>query len=344
MKKFLLPLILVVVFLGLTRFAFSDDLPTLTAALDSNTPLSQSLPTNAQYFEVARIKLTASVGDVYINGFYMATDVSGGLSNFANLFVYDDYDDTLVGTYPNQSEFPNLIRLSNYVRIGNGQFKTYIIKASLSSTAAGVVRVGFSGFSFTTQALPTLVEIPIYGNPMTLPGATPTPTPSATLTPSVTPTPAPSSSPTPVSLGFTNLTNLGLKEGNIIGSIDPSDPDIYIVNDYGYRRLFLNPVIFGFYGHLKFSDVKKIPISSSGKLVTSGLFRNCETNDPKVYGVEVTGEDTGRLHWVNTTGAQAVADDPEFFKKVFCINTNEFNWYLKGTDYNSVTQIPIYTR
>lgn len=78
--------------------------------------------------------------------------------------------------------------------------------------------------------------------------------------------------------------------------------------------------------------------------VTSGLFRNCETNDQKVYGVETTGEDTGMLHWVNTTGAQAVKDDPAFFKKVFCINTNEFNWYKKGADYTSVSQVPDYTR
>ncbi|PIR41799.1 MAG: hypothetical protein COV30_01230, partial [Candidatus Yanofskybacteria bacterium CG10_big_fil_rev_8_21_14_0_10_37_15] len=57
-----------------------------------------------------------------------------------------------------------------------------------------------------------------------------------------------------------------------------------------------------------------------------------------------TGEDVGMLHWVNTTGEQAVADDPEFFKKVFCINTNEFNWYPKGINYTSVNQIPDYAR
>ena len=78
--------------------------------------------------------------------------------------------------------------------------------------------------------------------------------------------------------------------------------------------------------------------------VTSGLFRNCETNDKKVYGVETTGEDTGKLHWVNTTGEQAVADDADFFKKVFCINTKEFNWYPQGTAYTSVNQIPDYSR
>ena len=79
-------------------------------------------------------------------------------------------------------------------------------------------------------------------------------------------------------------------------------------------------------------------------MVASGLYRNCETNDQKVYGVQVTGEDTGILHWVNTSGAQAVADDADFFKKVFCINTKEFNWYSKGSNYTSVSQVPNYSR
>jgi hypothetical protein len=87
--------------------------------------------------------------------------------------------------------------------------------------------------------------------------------------------------------------------------------------------------------------------------VVSGLFRNCDPSnssgqdqiDPsKVYALEVTAEDTGTLHWINTTGEQAVADDPNFFKKVFCINSNEFNWYSKGSDYTSVTQVPEYSR
>jgi hypothetical protein len=131
----------------------------------------------------------------------------------------------------------------------------------------------------------------------------------------------------------------------MVSAAGSSDSDIYIANSYGYKRLFLNPVIFGFYGHLGgFANVKTISSLTRDVLVTSGLFRNCETNDPKVYGVETTGEDTGILHWVNTTGQQAIADDPEFFKKVFCINSAEFNWYPKGNDYTSVNQVPLYRR
>ncbi len=139
-------------------------------------------------------------------------------------------------------------------------------------------------------------------------------------------------------------SDYGLTEGNTISAAGSSDPDVYIVNSWGYKRLFLNPVIFGFYGHLGgFAKVKTVSPATRDAFVTSGLFQL--VGNPKVYGVETTGEDTGVLHWVNTTGAQAVADDPNFFKKVFVINQNEFNWYTKSsTDYTSVSQVPNYSR
>src|SRR3989338_8628562 len=136
-----------------------------------------------------------------------------------------------------------------------------------------------------------------------------------------------------------------LKEGDTVSATGSDDPDVYIVNDAGYKRLFLNPVIFGFYGHLGgFANVKSVSPATRDAFMTSVLFRNCESGDEKVYGVETSGEDTGILHWVNTTGAQAVADDPNFFQKVFCINNNEFNWYAKGAAYTSVNQVHVYTR
>ena len=138
-------------------------------------------------------------------------------------------------------------------------------------------------------------------------------------------------------------SDYGLTEGNTISAAGSDDPDIYIVNDWGYKRLFLNPVIFGFYGHLGgFPAVKSVSPVTRDAFGTSGLFQL--VGDPKVYGVESTGEDTAMLHWVNTSGAQAVADDPNFFKKVFVINQNEFNWYAKGSDYTSVSQVPSYFR
>lgn len=138
--------------------------------------------------------------------------------------------------------------------------------------------------------------------------------------------------------------DFGLIEGDLVSASGSSDPDIYIVNQYGYKRLFLNPTIFNFYGHLKWSNVRSISSSTRDAFVTSGLFRNCEQNDPKVYGVEITAEDGGTLHWVNVSGETAVAQDPEFFRKVFCINSSEFNWYGKSAEYSSVSQVPQYDR
>lgn len=138
-------------------------------------------------------------------------------------------------------------------------------------------------------------------------------------------------------------SDYGLKEGDTVSAAGSDDPDVYIVNEQGYKRLFLNPVIFNMYGHLGgFANVKTISAATRDAFPTSGLFRL--NGDEKVYGVETTGEDTGIFHWVNTTGAQAVADDPNFFKKVFVINQNEFNWYAKGTNYTSVSQVPSYAR
>ena len=46
-------------------------------------------------------------------------------------------------------------------------------------------------------------------------------------------------------------------DGDLV-TVSPN-PDIYIVNEMGYNRLFLNPVIFGFYGHLGgFAKVKTV--------------------------------------------------------------------------------------
>ncbi len=137
---------------------------------------------------------------------------------------------------------------------------------------------------------------------------------------------------------------LGLREGDIVGSTNLSDPDIYIINELGFKRLFLSPTIFGFYGHLKFPNVKRIDDAVLDQIPTSGLFRNCETGDRKVYAIEVGGEDTAVLRWVNITGEAAVTEDHDFFGKVFCINSREFSWYLKGQSYNALSQIPLYRR
>src|SRR3989344_7228227 len=141
-------------------------------------------------------------------------------------------------------------------------------------------------------------------------------------------------------------SDYGLKEGDVVSAAGSDDPDVYIVNEHGYKRLFLNPAIFNFYGHLGgFAAVKNVSSVTRDAFVTSGLFRNCEVDDQKVYGVEVTAEDAGTFHWINMSGSAAVAEDANFFKKVFCINNNEYNWYPKSSsDYTALSQVPVYSR
>lgn len=140
-------------------------------------------------------------------------------------------------------------------------------------------------------------------------------------------------------------SDYGLKEGDLISAIFSDDPDVYIINDSGYKRLFLNPAIFKFYSHLGgFVNVKLVPTEVRDAFITSGLFRNCEFNDPKVYGVDIDGEDTGKLHWVNVSAENATFEDEEFFKKVFCINNSEFGWYPKGSEFKAVKDVPKYER
>ena len=131
----------------------------------------------------------------------------------------------------------------------------------------------------------------------------------------------------------------------MISAIFSDDPDVYIVNEHGYKRLFLNPEIFKFYTHLGgFASVKLVTPEARDTFPTTGLFRNCEKNDLKVYGFESDNEDKGKLRWIDTPGEQAVKDDPDFFKKVFCINDREFKWYPRGEELKSVKEVPQYHR
>src|SRR3989304_2382320 len=70
----------------------------------------------------------------------------------------------------------------------------------------------------------------------------------------------------------------GLTEGDTIrANTSAGDPDIYIVNEQGYKRLFVNPAIFTLYGHLGWDKVKEVSAAARDGFPTSGLFRNCES-------------------------------------------------------------------
>jgi len=133
-----------------------------------------------------------------------------------------------------------------------------------------------------------------------------------------------------------------LAEGDAIRAA--GDADIYIINEHGYKRLFVNEQIFSLYGHIGWENVKRVSSEARDAFGTSGLFRNCESGDERVFGLDVISEDVANLRWVNTSGAQAVADDPDFFKKVFCINNAEMALYGTGPEYGSVIDVPAYRR
>jgi hypothetical protein len=161
----------------------------------------------------------------------------------------------------------------------------------------------------------------------------------------VPPVPSPTLLSTPIPKSLRLIPErYGLSDGALVSQGIP-DPDIFIINTYGYKRLFLNPIIFNFYGHLGgFGNVRPISAPTRDAFETSLLFRNCEVASPKVYALEVTGEDTGTLHWLNIDGDAAASHDPEFFKKIFCINTNEFSWYALGSTYSSLAMLRPYVR
>jgi hypothetical protein len=153
-----------------------------------------------------------------------------------------------------------------------------------------------------------------------------------------------------------DISGMPLREGDLISASTYGDPDIYIVKFvpdplalstiWGYKRLFLSPTIFSMYGHLGgYANVRKVTPTVRDSFPTSGLFRNCETGDQKVWATEITGEDSGVLHHVQMTGAQAAAEDPRFFHKVFCINTREENFYPQSIHpYFRLADIPSYVR
>lgn len=120
----------------------------------------------------------------------------------------------------------------------------------------------------------------------------------------------------------------GLKEGDLIRA--QGDFDIFIINQYGYKRLFLNPVIFEMYAHLgSWDDVKTVSPETRDAFITSTHYRYI--NEDKVYHLEVTGEDTGVLHWINMSAGDFLSQSgkPE---AIFIINRDELNWYPKGMD------------
>ena len=172
---------------------------TAEAALNINTPSARNLGTGAQLAELARIDVTAVNSPLYLQGIQLGTDVSGGLSNFIEIIVYNQTNNAVIGSY-HSSDGQDTFQFSTIV-ISNPPTKTFVIRGTPSSSASGIVRVGFKNLIFGETT--TQINVPIYGNAVTLPGIMPTPTPSTSSgpTPTATATPPPTVGPSPTPYG-----------------------------------------------------------------------------------------------------------------------------------------------
>lgn len=146
------------------------------------------------------------------------------------------------------------------------------------------------------------------------------------------PVPEPEPEPEPEPTGMVKPEDYGLKEGDLIRA--EGDFDIFIINQHGYKRLFLNPAIFEMYGHLgSWDDVITVTPEVRDAFLTSPHYRLVDKD--KVYHMEVSGEDTGTLHWINMTAA-AFSSQGGKAEAIFTINKSEFDWYPKGPDKTSL--------
>lgn len=150
--------------------------------------------------------------------------------------------------------------------------------------------------------------------------------------PETTPVPQPSISPLPVIEKRATPAQFGLKEGDFIRA--EGDNDVYIINDFGYKRLVLNPKICLQYAHLGqrgcFSAVKVVTPAVRDAFSTSWYFTNGETKDGQVYWLKPTGDDTADLHHLDISG-QDFLNQGGNFQAVFLFNTLEQNSYTVGS-------------
>ncbi len=130
----------------------------------------------------------------------------------------------------------------------------------------------------------------------------------------------------------TKPEDYGLKEGDLIRA--EGDFDVFIINQFGYKRLFLNPEIFNMYGHLGgWKSIKTVKPQVRDAFKTSNYYKYSDS--PKVYELEVTGADTGKLYWLNITANQFLSSGAKS-ESIFTINKSELNWYPKGADKTAI--------
>ncbi|MDH4240588.1 MAG: hypothetical protein OEW48_13590, partial [Phycisphaerae bacterium] len=105
--------------------------------------------------------------------------------------------------------------------------------------------------------------------------------------------------------------------------------DVFIVKIVGsktFKRLVLNPQVFTSYGHLKWSNLKKISADTVKGYTTSSLTR--EINDTKVYKLIPDG-DTGSKQWVEDLAC--FTSKGYDWDSVYIINATDRDNYTTGS-------------
>ena len=124
-----------------------------------------------------------------------------------------------------------------------------------------------------------------------------------------------------------------MREGDFIRA--EGDVDVYIINDFGFKRLVLNPQICLLYGHLGargcFGAVKVVSPLVRDAFKTSLFFTNGESKDGRIYFLELTGADSAVLRFVNISGEDFIRQGGNF-SSVFLFNTREKNTYPTGAE------------
>ena len=154
------------------------------------------------------------------------------------------------------------------------------------------------------------------------------------ISPMPSPVPSPQVSVAPV-LSYhqpaVRPADFGLKEGDFIRA--KGDVDVFIINDFGFKRLVLSPQICLLYGHLGkrgcFAAVKVVSPQVRDAFKTSQFFTDGENQDGLVYFLDITGSDSAVLRLLNLSAEDFLRQggNPS---SIFLFNTREKNTYPFG--------------
>lgn len=120
----------------------------------------------------------------------------------------------------------------------------------------------------------------------------------------------------------------GVREGDVLR--EPTGIEVYVINQFGYKRNLFSPRIFSMYQHLKRENIKEVDQQTINFFGTSNLYR--AKGDFKVYRIEEidSAGDTVQRRWLNITPEQFTSLGFNW-NQVFTINQAERGYYQEGS-------------